>query len=336
MNSRSLLRRQNKICVCVIRTFTSVSLPIVHHEGYVAPLPEGHRFPMAKFTHVFKFLQQDYIIQTNKQVFKPERCSWTTLGLVHTEEYLNGLSQLSLSEKEVRRIGLPLTSEVVSRCRYETGGTLVAAKLALKYGLACSTAGGTHHAFPSFGAGFCLLNDLAVTAQYCITRMLTETVLIVDLDVHQGDGTANIFNNDNFKDVYTFSMHCEKNFPFHKESSNYDVPLANSLKGSDYLNKLCSHLPNILDAIKPSLVLYDAGVDPHKYDLLGKLCLTDQDLFDRDLYVLTEVCIKRKIPCATVIGGGYSTDILELARRHTIIHRAAKAVWSNIVFVPRV
>jgi len=249
---------------------------------------------------------------------------------VHTREYLNGLSQLCLTEKEVRRIGLPLTDEVVSRCRYETGGTLVASKLALEYGLACSTAGGTHHAFSGCGAGFCLLNDLAVAAQYCVTNMLTEKVLIVDLDVHQGDGTANIFSNNDFKNVYTFSMHCDKNFPFRKELSNFDVPLPSGLKGSEYLNKLRFHLPNILDVIKPSLVLYDAGVDPHVDDLLGRLCLTDQDLFDRDLHVLTEVCLKRKLPCATVIGGGYSNDIEELARRHTIIHRAADTIWSKI------
>ena len=283
---------------------------------------------MAKFTHVFKYLQEDSVVKSNKQVFRPNRCSWNTLGLVHTQEYLNGLSQLSLTEKEIRRIGLPLTREVVSRCRYETGGTLVASKLAIEYGLACSTAGGTHHAFPSFGAGYCVLNDLAVTAQYCITKTLTEKVLIIDLDVHQGDGTANIFfDNDN---IFTFSMHCEKNFPFYKEPSNLDVPLSKNLKGSDYLSELRLHLPNVLDAFKPSFVLYDAGVDPHVNDLLGKLSLTDQDLYDRDMYVLTEVCLERKIPCAAVIGGGYSSDIQELAKRHTIIHRVANIVWSNM------
>ena len=285
---------------------------------------------MAKFAHVYKFLQQDSIIKSSKQVFRPRHCSWNTLALVHTQEYLNGLAQLNLMEKEIRRMGLPLTSEVVSRCRYETGGTVVASKLALRYGLACSTAGGTHHAFPSFGAGFCLLNDLAVAAQYCITKMLTERILIVDLDVHQGDGTANIFNNQKLTNVYTFSMHCEKNFPFRKEPSNFDLPLAVGLKGIEYLNELRSHLLNILDSVNPSFVLYDAGVDPHEHDLLGRLCLTDQDLFDRDMFVLTEVCIKRKIPCATVIGGGYSSDLQELARRHTIIHRAADIVWSNM------
>ena len=253
-----------------------------------------------------------------------------TLALIHTQEYLNGLSQLNLTEKAIRRMGLPLSSEVVSRCRYETGGTVVASKLALKYGLASSTAGGTHHAFPSFGAGFCLLNDLAVAAQYCITKMLTERILIVDLDVHQGDGTANIFNNLNSTNVYTFSMHCEKNFPFRKEPSNFDIPLAVGLEGNEYLNELHLHFPNILDFLKPSFVLYDAGVDPHMHDLLGRLCLTDQDLFDRDLFVLTEVCIKRKIPCATVIGGGYSSDLQELARRHTIVHRAADVTWTNL------
>ena len=332
MNLRLLLlRRQTKVCDCVSRRkFTSVGLPIVHHEGYVAPLPEGHRFPMAKFAHVYKFLEQDSIIKSSKQIFRPNHCSWNTLSLVHTQEYLNGLAQLNLTGKEIRRMGLPLTSDVVSRCRYETGGTVLASKLALKYGLASSTAGGTHHAFPSFGAGFCLLNDLAVAAQYCITKMLTERILIVDLDVHQGDGTANIFSNLNFTNVYTFSMHCEKNFPFHKELSNFDLPLAVGLKGDEYLNELRLHLLNILNVVKPSFVLYDAGVDPYMHDLLGRLCLTDQDLFDRDLFVLTEVCIKRKIPCATVIGGGYSSDLQELARRHTIVHRAANIVWNNL------
>ena len=288
---------------------------------------------MEKFAEVFKLLEQDCIIQSNKQVFKPDRCCWSILGLVHTQEYLNGLSQLSLTDKEVRRIGLPLTKEVVSRCRYETGGTLFAAKLALQYGLACSTAGGTHHAFPSFGAGFCLLNDLAVTAQYCIANKLTERVLIVDLDVHQGDGTAYIFNDESydntFKNVYTFSMHCEENFPFPRESHYGDVPLAKGLEGSDYLNELRLNLPDILNEFKPSLVLYDAGVDPHVDDRFGNLCLTDQNLYDRDLYVLTEVYIKRKIPCATVIGGGYSKSVEKLAKRHTIIHRAADNVWNN-------
>ena len=326
-----LLLRQNKVCDFISRrTISSIGLPVVHHEGYVAPLPEGHRFPMAKFAHVYQLLEQDSIIKNGRQVFRPNRCSWNTLALVHTQEYLNGLSHLSLTEKEVRRMGLPLTSEVVSRCRYETGGTLVAAKLALEYGLACSTAGGTHHAFPSSGAGFCLLNDLAVAAQYCITKLLTDNILIVDLDVHQGDGTAYIFNNLSCNNIYTFSMHCEKNFPFRKEQSNFDVSLADGLKGNEYLNELRSHLPEILDSVQPSFVLYDAGVDPHVHDLLGRLCLSDQDLFDRDLYVLTEVCIKRKIPCATVIGGGYSDDIHELAKRHTIIHRAANYIWSDL------
>lgn len=283
---------------------------------------------MAKFTHVFKFLQQDSIIRSDGQVFRPDCCSWNTLGLVHDQEYLNGLSQLRLTEKEVRRIGLPLTTKVVSRCRYETGGTLVASKLALQYGIACSTAGGTHHAFATFGAGFCLLNDLAVAAQYCVTNMHIEKILIVDLDVHQGDGTANIFNNNVPKNVYTFSMHCKQNFPFRKQLSDFDVPLISGLKGNEYLYELRLHLPHILDSVKPSLVLYDAGVDPHAHDLLGRLCLTDQDLFDRDVYVLTEVCIKRKLPCATVIGGGYSNNIQELAKRHTIVHKAANTVWN--------
>jgi len=311
-----------------IRMYSSLGLPIVHHEGYEAPLPEGHRFPMAKFTHVFQYLVQDSVVQNNKQVFKPNHCSWETLRLVHTKEYLERLATLNLTEKEIRRIGLPLTEEVISRCRYETGGTLLAAKLAMKYGVACSTAGGTHHAYSDFGTGFCVLNDLAVTAKYSCMKMQTKKVLIIDLDVHQGDGTADICKE--LDNIYTFSMHCDKNFPFRKQLSDLDVALKSGLDGEEYLNQLKYYLPSVLDSFKPSLVLYDAGVDPHIYDALGKLKLTDNDLFARDLYVLTEVCIKRKIPCATVIGGGYSRDIRVLAKRHTIVHKAANFVWNKL------
>ena len=310
-----------------IRVYSSLGLPIVHHEGYEAPLPKGHRFPMTKFTRVFQHLVQDSIVQNSNQVFKPKHCSWDTLRLVHTPEYLKRLVNLSLTSKEIRRVGLPLTKEVISRCLYETGGTLLAAQLAMEYGLACSTAGGTHHAHSNFGAGFCVLNDLALTAKYFCVGKQTK-VLIIDLDVHQGDGTAEICKG--LKNIYTFSMHCEKNFPVHKQPSDLDISLEPGLIGKEYLHLLRYHLPSILDSFKPSLVLYDAGVDPHIHDILGKLNLTDHDLFARDLYVLTEVCIKRKYPCATVIGGGYSNDIRQLAKRHTIVHRAANYVWNML------
>lgn len=212
-----------------------------------------------------------------------------------------------------------------SHVRCGPGGTVLAGEIALHRGLACSTAGGTHHAFPSYGSGFCLLNDLAVAAKHLMGESTSRRkILIVDLDVHQGDGTAFIFNDE--PDVFTFSVHCGKNFPVRKQQSDLDVSLEDGIDDKEYLSKVQEHLPWLLEAFQPDLVLYDSGVDPHWEDELGRLRLTDEGLYQRDLYVLQTV-IKKGIPVATVIGGGYSRDIDRLARRHSIIHRAASKVW---------
>lgn len=308
-----------------LRTF----LPIVHHEGYVAPLPFGHRFPMQKFHHIFKSLVSDRIVQNmTEQVFLPTVPDWSTLALVHEEEYLRKLRGLTLSEQEVRKMGFPQTKEIVNRCLYETGGTILAGKLALEHGLATSTAGGTHHAFPGFASGFCVFNDLAVAAVLFLEKGLVKRVLIVDLDVHQGDGTASIFSTN--ESVFTFSMHCQQNFPLQKCQSDLDVSVNSGVKGEEYLKRLREHLPAVLDAFHPDLVLYDAGVDVHKADILGKLSLTDQCILERDLYVVDLVTRCHGVPCACVVGGGYSTDMEALAKRHTIIHHAASRVWERL------
>ncbi|XP_039276863.1 uncharacterized protein SYNPCC7002_A1628 [Nilaparvata lugens] len=204
------------------------------------------------------------------------------------------------------------------------GGTVLASLVSLQRGMACSTAGGTHHAFPDRGAGFCLLNDLAVAAKYLLDHRLAANILIVDLDVHQGDGTANIFKNN--KNVFTFSIHSRKNFPFRKEQSDLDIALEDGVEDDEFLNILQDNLNHILCTFRPDFVLYDAGVDPHKNDLLGKLNISDSGLMKRDLFVLSEIA-KKGIPIASVIGGGYSDSIDELAKRHTILHRAATKVW---------
>uniref|UniRef100_A0A674PET6 Histone deacetylase 12 n=1 Tax=Takifugu rubripes TaxID=31033 RepID=A0A674PET6_TAKRU len=252
----------------------SCGLPIIHHSKYVCDLPTNHRFPMGKFPRVLHFLFKDQVI-TENQVWVPEIASSDLLSCVHTEEYLNNFMNGRINDEGI-----------VTRCRYETGevknlliilqpyeplipsplftgGTLLAAELALQRGLACSTAGGTHHAFPGFGSGFCLLNDLAVAAKY-VSASLKRKVLIVDLDVHQGDGTAFIFKEE--PRVFTFSVHCGKNFPLRKQQSDLDISVTS----------VEDHLPWLLDTFRPDLVLYDAGVDPHREDELGKLCLTDQ------------------------------------------------------------
>ncbi|XP_028321485.1 uncharacterized protein hdac12 [Gouania willdenowi] len=301
----------------------SSGLPIVHHNQYVCELPVNHRFPMAKFPRVLHFLLKDQVI-TDKQVWAPKIPSKELLSCVHTEEYLQNFINGNVEEKDQRRTGFPWSQGLVRRCRYETGGTVLAAEVALQRGLACSTAGGTHHAFPSYGSGFCLLNDLAVAAKYVLNNSSKRKVLIVDLDVHQGDGTAFIFKED--PSVFTFSVHCAKNFPLRKQQSDLDVSVQDGLEDKEYLSTVEAHLPHLLQTFRPDLVLYDAGVDPHQEDELGRLRLTDQGLYQRDLYVMKTV-VSRGIPVAAVIGGGYSRDIDKLALRHSIVQRAATQVW---------
>ncbi|XP_034556505.1 uncharacterized protein SYNPCC7002_A1628 [Notolabrus celidotus] len=302
----------------------SKGLPIIHHRKYVCDLPPNHRFPMGKFPRVLQCLLKDQVIKET-QVWVPEMASKDLLSCVHTEEYLNNFINGKTNEQEQKRTGFPWSEGIVRRCRYETGGTVLAAEVALQRGLACSTAGGTHHAFPSFGSGFCLINDLAVAAQHLMGNSLPKRkVLIVDLDVHQGDGTAFIFKEE--PSVFTFSVHCGKNFPLRKQQSDLDVHLEDGLEDNDYLSTVEAHLPRLLEIFRPDLVLYDAGVDPHHEDELGRLRLTDQGLYQRDLYVLKTV-VSRGVPVATVIGGGYSRDIDKLAARHSIVHRAATQVW---------
>ncbi|KAK3926662.1 hypothetical protein KUF71_014998 [Frankliniella fusca] len=303
-------------------------LPIIHHKGYVCPLPPEHRFPMQKFHRVLHFLENDGIIDSKKQVVEPQQISTINAQSVHTAEYVDKFFNGKTTGEEQRVTGFEWTPGLASRVRYETGGTLLAAEIALERGIACSTAGGTHHAFPDHGAGFCLINDLAVTAQKLLDSKKISRVLIVDLDVHQGDGTAYIFQNND--SVYTFSMHCQQNFPFRKQQSDLDVNLSKGDGDHEFMRllqaSLHEHLPFVLKSFQPDLVLYDAGVDPHEADSLGYLRMTDLGLMKRDCYVLEQI-LRCGIPCATVIGGGYDKILDELARRHTIIHRAATKVF---------
>lgn len=299
-------------------------LPIVHHGGYVCDLPPGHRFPMGKFPRVLRCLINDQVI-TDKQVWVPEIASKDLLSCVHTDEYLTNFIHGRVNEQDQKRTGFSWSEGLVSRCRYETGGTVLAAQVALQRGLACSTAGGTHHAFPGYGSGFCLINDLAVAAKYLMGNSSPKRkVLIVDLDVHQGDGTAFIFKEE--PSVFTFSVHCGKNFPLRKQQSDLDVSVEDGLEDEEYLSIVEAHLPWLLETFRPDLVLYDAGVDPHREDELGRLRLTDRGLYKRDLYVM-KTMVSRGVPVAAVIGGGYSRDIDKLALRHSIVHRAATQVW---------
>ncbi len=303
-----------------------MSLPIVYHPDYVTPLPPGHRFPMSKFGKIYEVLLQDSIISLD-QVYQPEIIPRQWIEQVHHADYVRAYIEGTLDAKAQRRIGLPWSEALVKRTWTAISGTLLTAQLALQRGLACNTAGGTHHAFPDYGSGFCIFNDLAITARTLQRDGLAQKILIVDLDVHQGDGTAVIFQGDDT--VFTFSMHCQINFPFRKQQSDLDVPLTEGLGDEAYLGLLADYLPDLLTQVQPDLVIYDAGVDPHQNDRLGKLSLTDRGIFERDKWVL-QTCVSRGYPVATVVGGGYSTEILELARRHALLHRAATEVYQQI------
>lgn len=300
-------------------------IPIVYHPHYVAPLPQGHRFPMVKFQKLYELLLKDDIL-TPENLYQPEIPDQSLLELVHTPDYIENYCQGTLDTKAQRRIGLPWSAELVRRTCTAVGGTILTAKLALEHGIACNTAGGTHHAFPDFGSGFCIFNDLAIASQVLQQQGLVKKILIVDLDVHQGDGTAFIFRDN--PSVFTFSMHCEANFPGQKQQSDWDIPLPIGLDDDGYLQILAQSLPDLLTEVKPDLVLYDAGVDTHVNDALGKLALSDRGIYRREMLVLS-TCIDMGYPVAGVIGGGYAVDLQALVYRHSLLHRAAKSVYQS-------
>lgn len=302
-----------------------MDLPLVYHPDYVTPLPPDHRFPMEKFKKLYELLLNDRVADPD-QFHLPDRPAQSWIELVHTSDYVNAYCSGTLDPKAQRRIGLPWSPELVNRTCTAVGGTILTAELALRSGLACNTAGGTHHAFPSYGSGFCIFNDLAIASRVLQKQELAEKILIVDLDVHQGDGTALIFQSD--PSVFTFSMHCEVNFPGTKQQSDLDVSLPEGMEDDEYLQTLAQYLPDLLSEIKPDLVLYDAGVDPHLGDRLGKLALTDSGLYRREMQVLT-TCVSQGYPVACVIGGGYADDMEALVYRHSIVHRAASEVFQQ-------
>lgn len=297
--------------------------PIIYHPDYVAALPAGHRFPMPKFGLLRDLLLRESVI-TADQIYQPGSPSQDWIMQVHTPRYVTDYIQGTLDTKAQRKIGLPWSANLVKRTCTAVGGTILTAKLACHYGLACNTAGGTHHAFPSYGSGFCIFNDLAIAARVLLGQGLVKRILIFDLDVHQGDGTAWIFRQD--PGVFTFSMHCDVNFPRQKQTSDWDVALPEGTEDAAYLQQVETCLPEALSQVRPDLVLYDAGADTHRHDRLGKLALTNTGLYQRDRRVLA-TCIAAGIPVACVIGGGYDDNLSDLVYRHSLLHRAAVDVY---------
>ena len=302
-----------------------MDLPFIYHPQYSVPLPSTHRFPMAKFQRLHHQLLKDGVA-TPEQFHSPNIAPKVWIETVHDSAYVSAYCDGTLDAKALRRIGLPWSPELVHRTCIAVGGTILTAKLALQSGLACNTAGGTHHAFPSYGSGFCIFNDLAIASRILQQEGLAQKILIIDLDVHQGDGTAWIFKDD--PSVFTFSMHCDINFPGTKQESDLDVGLTEGMGDDDYLQTLDRYLPDLLNQTKPDLVLYDAGVDPHIGDKLGKLCLTDSGIYRRDMQVIS-ACLSGGYPIATVIGGGYCEDFNALVYRHSLVHRAASEAYRH-------
>ncbi len=291
--------------------------------GYSIPLPQGHRFPMPKFRLLFELLVKEGLLD-RQDVFEPTEAAWDELGLVHTDVYLRDLRDGTLDRKAERRMGLPWSPALVRRSRLAVAGTIAAGAMALEDGIAANLAGGTHHAFPGHGEGFCVLNDIAVAIRVLRRGGKLRHALVVDLDVHQGNGTAAIFAED--PETYTFSMHGERNFPFVKERSDRDVALPDGIGDAEYLRALACHLPEVLDAAGPDLVFYLAGVDPVDGDRFGRLGLTRAGLALRERSVL-DTLRRRGTPVAVLMSGGYAETPGQTADLHAEVHRQARAVF---------
>jgi acetoin utilization deacetylase AcuC-like enzyme len=285
---------------------------IAYHELYAHPLPEGHRFPMLKYELIPEQLIHTGLIKSS-DLFEPEPATEIDVLQTHETSYWHSLRDLTLSAKEQRRIGFPLSSQLIERELRIAQGTISAAKFAIEYGIAFNVAGGTHHAGSNWAEGFCLLNDQAIGANYLLNNSLSSKILIIDLDVHQGNGTAEIFSNE--QRVFTFSMHGEKNFPFHKEISDLDIPLPDGLGDDSYLSLLKENLPVIIKSFQPDFVFYLAGVDVLETDKLGKLKLSKSGCAERDRIVF-ETCREHRLPVQVSMGGGYSAQIKDIVDAH--------------------
>ena len=291
-----------------------MELPVVNHKDYEAKLNDDNKFPIKKFGELAKALIKNKIV---KNFYIPEPCSVETLKEVHTEEYINKIKNKTLDKNEIRKIGFPLVDSIVRRSFIATGGTVLATKLALNYGIACNTAGGSHHATSSEGAGFCVFNDVAVAAKYLTSRGLANKILIIDLDVHQGNGNSEIFKNDN--QVFTFSMHSKVNYPAKKSVSDLDIELEENLEDREYIDILKNNLKYLNDE-EFDFVFYIAGVDIHYNDRLGKLKISDNGIFERDELVIDNF-FSNKIPICGVLGGGYNEDFNKLVELHSSLHK---------------
>ena len=292
-----------------------MELPIVNHKDYFAKIGDDHKFPINKFGELANYLIKKKIV---KKFYIPYACSEQTLKRAHHDNYIKNVKNKTLDENTIKKIGFPLVDSVIKRSFLATGGTVLASKLSINYGLSCNTAGGSHHANYEGGAGYCIFNDVAVAAHYLLDRGLAGRILIIDLDVHQGNGNADIFKNN--RNVFTFSMHSKTNYPAKKSISDLDVELDDNMEDTQYIKILKFYLKQ-LNEENFDYVFYIAGVDIHFNDRLGKLKVSDEGIRKRD-EIVTENFFSKGIPLCGVLGGGYNKDFNKLVELHSILHQS--------------
>ena len=298
-------------------------LNVVYNDNYDIPLPEGHRFVGTKFSDLYNFIKNSNLY-TNLTIHQSKSAPINDVQVVHNRDYVMSVKEGNLSRDQERRINLSWSEKLAKRSFLAIQGTLQTSQLALDYGIACHLAGGTHHAFKDCGSGFCVFNDLAYASITLLNQEKINKILILDLDVHQGDGTASIC--ENIDNIFTCSIHCKNNFPFDKKNSNLDVPIDDEVNDVKYINILTKTLDQIESNFTPDIVFYDAGVDVHSNDDLGNLNLTDDGIKKRD-EIVCEYFKEKKIPLCTVIGGGYSKNRQELASRHFSIFETVSKTY---------
>jgi acetoin utilization deacetylase AcuC-like enzyme len=299
-------------------------LKIAYHPIYAHPLPEGHRFPMLKYELIPEQLLYEGTI-TKENLFEPIPCSNEIILWTHDTEYLDKLLHQTLSPKEQRHIGFPQSPALTQRELIITKGTIDCCHYAMQNGVALNIAGGTHHAFADKGEGFCMLNDQAIASNYLLKKGLAKKILIIDVDVHQGNGTAKLFEHE--QNVFTFSMHGKNNYPFHKEKSDRDIELLDGTTNETYLSLLKDELPKIVDEVQPDIAFVLAGVDILDTDKFGKLRVTMDGCKERDRFIFT-LLKGKNIPCVVSLGGGYSADVKIIMEAHCNTFRIAKDIWN--------
>ena len=298
-------------------------IPVAFDPIYILPLPENHRFPMEKYELLHRQLIHEGTCEP-EDFFSPTKIDNDSVMAIHQKVYVERLKGLKLNKAEIRKIGFPISQQLIDREFIIAGGTLSGSLKALEYGIAFNIAGGTHHAFSSHGEAFCLLNDQAIAAQYLLEKELVKKILIIDLDVHQGNGTAEIFQKEDR--VFTFSMHGKKNYPFKKEQSDLDIALEDKTNDKIYIEILREALPKLLKSVKPDFIFYLSGVDVLESDRLGRLGISIKGCEARDQMVL-KCCHDENIPVQCSMGGGYSKDIKIIIEAHANTYRVAQKIY---------